>query len=339
MSRQRFVLLLVAALVAIAAALLLANQRNSSRGTQGAALLPALAAHLDAVSGLTIAKGGSVPATTLEKGAGGWTVKERAGYPADIAKLRKLLTSLADAKIVEEKTADPARYALLGVEDPLQPGATGSEITVLMPDGGQAVIIGKSVGAGNYVRRAAEKQSYSIAPGIPVEVEAQFWIDSRLLDLPVTKIQRMEVKPPGGPLYAVQRSTTDSTFSLEGAPAGRQALQADALAPAPTTFTGLTAEDVAPVDGIDFSQPFTTTLTLADGDVITLTGAVAGTKHWVQVTSTKDAALTARAKGRAFEVASYRYDAIFKPVEQLLVPKAPATPAPAHAHAHAPKKT
>jgi hypothetical protein len=33
--------------------------------------------------------------------------------------------------------------------------------------------------------------------------------------------------------------------------------------------------------------------------------------------------LTARAQGRAFEVPSYRYDAIFKPLEQFLVPKPP----------------
>ena len=30
---------------------------------------------------------------------------------------------------------------------------------------------------------------------------------------------------------------------------------------------------------------------------------------------------TAKAQDRAFEVASYRYDAMFRPLEQLLVPK------------------
>jgi hypothetical protein len=31
--------------------------------------------------------------------------------------------------------------------------------------------------------------------------------------------------------------------------------------------------------------------------------------------------LSAKAKGRAFEIATYRYDGIFKPLEQFLVPK------------------
>ena len=39
--------------------------------------------------------------------------------------------------------------------------------------------------------------------------------------------------------------------------------------------------------------------------------------------ASKDAALNAKAAGRAFEIASYRFDAIFRPLEQLLVPVAP----------------
>jgi hypothetical protein len=50
-----------------------------------------------------------------------------------------------------------------------------------------------------------------------------------------------------------------------------------------------------------------------------------GEKRWIQVAAPKSAVLSAKANGRAFEIASYRYDQIFKPLEQLLVPK----PAPA----------
>jgi len=323
MSRQRFILIAVAALLAIAAALLVATQRNSSREAPGVALFPSLATDLNAVSEVRIAKGGAVPLTTLDKAVNGWTVKERGGYPADVAKLRKLLTSLGDAKIIEEKTADPARYAVIGVEDVVQPGSSGTEVTLLTPRGTQALIVGKSVAEGSFVRRAGDKQSYSVEPGITVDAEPHFWIDSRLLDVPATKIQSIEFKPPDGAAYAIHREAAAGTFSLEGAPADRKPLDGSALAPSQTTFTGLSAEDVAPVNGIDFGKPFVATLTLADGEVLTLTGAVAGTKHWLQVQSSKDEKLTARAQGRAFEVPSYRYDAIFKPLEQFLVPKPP----------------
>jgi hypothetical protein len=42
----------------------------------------------------------------------------------------------------------------------------------------------------------------------------------------------------------------------------------------------------------------------------------------------KDAPLNAKTSGRAFAVASYEFDGIFRPLEQLLVPK-PPPPAPA----------
>ena len=55
-----------------------------------------------------------------------------------------------------------------------------------------------------------------------------------------------------------------------------------------------------------------------------------GEKRWIQVAAPKDASLSAKTAGRAFEIASYRYDQIFKPLEQLLVPKPvpAAKPAP-----------
>jgi hypothetical protein len=91
-------------------------------------------------------------------------------------------------------------------------------------------------------------------------------------------------------------------------------------------LSGLTAEDVAPAGDIDFGKPSMITMTLADGSVLTLTGAVVGDKRWIQVAAPKDASLSAKTQGRAFEIASYRFDAIFRPLEQLLVPK-PQPPA------------
>jgi hypothetical protein len=85
----------------------------------------------------------------------------------------------------------------------------------------------------------------------------------------------------------------------------------------------LSADDVTPVAVVDFSKATVATVALADGSTITLSGATSGDKHWIQVKASKDAALNAKATGRAFEIAGYRYDAIFRPLEQLLVPKVP----------------
>jgi hypothetical protein len=359
MNRQRFIALMVAALLAISGALYLSTQRNLPRDPHGMALLPTLAGELNSVSALTVRKGAAAPVTVHKQGEQ-WTVAERADYPADLPKLKKLLLALSDARIREEKTSNPDSYAIIGVEDPLQPGATGTQIELTAQNGKHALIVGKSVGEGSFVRRAGEKTSYIVEPGISVEAEPRYWIDTRLLDIPTDKIQSVESKPASGAAYSVHRvpasqpkptdnksgspSTTASAanpstanpsaapaadkFVLEGVPSGRQAADSQTLAPSPAHFSNLNVEDVVPAGDIDFSKPSTVTVTLADGSVITFTGAVIGDKRWIKVAAPKDASLNAKANGRAFEIASYRYDGIFRPLELLLVPKPPPPPPP-----------
>jgi hypothetical protein len=382
MSRQRFVALIVAALVAISAALYFSTQRNDSREVSGLPLLPTLASEMNTVTSLSVLKGSPTPVVTVHKQGEQWTVAERANYPADVAKLRKLLVALSDAKIREEKTSDPANYSVIGVEDPTKPGASGTQIELIAKAGKQDVIVGKPVEQGNFVRRVGEKSSYIVEPGISLEAEPRYWIDTRLLDISADKIQSIQFKPETGPAYTVRRvsepapkpdegkknapnaATTasgtanapappdasdasaasgspsapaSSKFVLEGVPSGRQAADSNALAPSPTTFSNLSDDDVSASGDIDFSKPSTVTLTLSDGSVITLTGAAVGEKRWIQVAAPKSAVLSAKANGRAFEIASYRYDQIFKPLEQLLVPKPTPAAKPMKKPAAAPK--
>jgi hypothetical protein len=358
MSRQRFIALMVAALVAICGALYLSTQRNLPRDPHGLPLLPSLAGEMNTVNSLSVRKGGAKPTVTVHKQGEQWTVAERAEYPADVPKLRKLLLALSDAKIREEKTSNPENYGIIGVEDPAQPGATGAQIELTAQDGKHDLIVGKSAGEGNFVRRAGEKTSYIVEPGISVEAEPRYWIDTHLLDIAADKIQSVDTKPATGAAYSVHRvaasepkpidaksgspgaaapaaappaaapaaaAPTADKFVLEGVPSGRQAADPQTLAPSPTMLGNLAAEDVAAAGDIDFSKPSSTVVTLADGGVITLTGAVIGDKRWIQVAAPKDASLSAKTNGRAFEIATYRYDGIFKPLEQLLVPK-PAVP-------------
>jgi hypothetical protein len=368
MNRQRFTALLVVALLAISGALYLSTQRNLPRDPHGMALLPSLAGELNSVSALTVRKGAAAPVTVHKQGEQ-WTVAERADFPADVPKLKKLLLALSDAKIREEKTSNPDSYAVIGVEDPSQPGAGGTQIELTAQNGKRAVIVGKSAGEGSFIRRAGEKTSYIVEPAISAEAEPRYWIDTRLLDIPTDKIQNVESKPASGAAYSVHRvpanppKPTDNKpgnpgtaasaanpsganpstanpppaepapapaadkFVLDGVPSGRQAADSQTLAPSPAHFSNLTVEDVVPAGDIDFSKPSTVTVTLADGSVITFTGTVIGDKRWIKVTAPKDATLSAKANGRAFEMASYRYDGIFRPLESLLVPK-PAPPPP-----------
>jgi hypothetical protein len=322
MSRARFTLLLVAALATICGALYLSSQRTLQRDTRGAPLFPTLAPELNTVTQVSILKGSATPAVTLHKTGEHWSVAERADYPADFAKLRRLLRALGDAKVTEEKTSDPANYPIIGVEDPTKPGATGAEVSVLAQDGKHAVIVGKPVGEGTFARRVGESKSYTVEPAISVEPEPRSWIDTQLIDIPSSSIQSVEFKPATGPGYTLRRiKPKEDGFALDKLPTGRKALDAKALAPSASTLSGLNIEDVAAAKDIDFSQAAQAIFTLEDGAVVTLSGAPAGDKRWLEVQSSKDTALAQKARDRAFQIASYRYDAIFRPLDQLLVPK------------------
>ena len=364
MSRQQFIALTVAALIAISAALFFSTRRNSPPDVHGAPLLPALAGELDTISSLSVLKGSATPTVTVHKQGDQWTVAERANYPADVSKVRKLLLALNDAKIREEKTSNPDNYAIIGVEDASKAGATGAQIELTAKSGKLGVIVGKPVGQGNFVRRPAEKVSYVAEPGISFEAEPRFWIDTRLLDIASDKIQSIEFKPAAGPGYVLRRVTEPapkppetkappspapapatgsapaaaaaasaaassptpplppiSKFVLEGVPTGRQAADPQTLAPAANFLASLADDDLAAAGDIDFSKPSIVNVTLSDGGVITLTGTAVGDKRWIQVAAPKDASLSAKANGRAFEIAAYRFDGIFRPLEQLLLPK------------------
>jgi hypothetical protein len=235
-----------------------------------------------------IRKGAALPAVMLHRQGDRWTVAQRAEYPADIAKLRKLLQALASARIVEEKTSDPSNYRALGVDNPDAPDAIGTEIKIVGPDATHTVIVGKASAGGNFMRLAQQARGLLVTPGISVDAEPRDWIDGSLLDIKAAQVKQIQIKPAKGPAF--KRKDTDFA-----------------------QLADLSALDVAPADGVDFKAAITATITLTDGAVITLTGVTAQDKHWLTVSSSADTALTEKARGRAYEISASRYDSIFNP--------------------------
>jgi hypothetical protein len=319
MNPRRFLGLAAAAVVAIALALYLGGPRHAAQDAAGGPLLPAIQGQLGAVESVTITKGGDKPTVTLHKLGDRWTVAERGEYPADVPKLRKLLVALQGATIVEAKTADAANYHLIGVDPPGPAAGAGTRITLGRPAGAVGVIVGKSAGRGSYARRDAEAASYLVEPALSVESEPQYWIDPHIADIETAQVRRIEIKPAGGPGYAWNRKDPKAdAFELEGVPAGRTALDGKLLPPPAAAFANLSAEDVAPASGIGFNQTSVAILTLANGNVVTITGGIAADKRWITIAAPQDPQLTERTRDRAFNIETYRYDSIFKPLEQLL---------------------
>lgn len=287
MNARRFMGALAAAIVVISAALFVSHLRGTSE-PEGGLLMPQLSAQLGSVTSVTIRKGAALPAVMLHKQADRWTVAQRADYPADIAKLRKLLQSLASARIVEEKTSDPANYHALGVESPDAADAIGTEIKIVALRTTYSIVVGKPSAGGNFVRFSQQARGLLVSPGISLDAEPRDWIDARLLDIKAAQVKQVEVKPAKGPGF--MRKDTDFGALVD-----------------------LSALDVAPAGSVDFKGATIANFTLADGGVTTLTGVSVQDKHWISLTSSTDSALNERSRGQVYEISASRFDSIYKP--------------------------
>ena len=66
-----------------------------------------------------------------------WVVPELASFPADFDKVKKALIGLAELRTVEAKTADPERYAALGLAPPDAEEGAGTDVRLLDGSGGR----------------------------------------------------------------------------------------------------------------------------------------------------------------------------------------------------------
>lgn len=165
MTSRRLLILALVAIVAIGAGVWLAGRQGSTGSSAGSgALYPELKGQLNSVSAVNIYKAGDARVVELKKQGESWTVSERDNYPADESKVRKLLVEIADAKVYEQKTSNPAEYPKLGVEDTTGKGATSLRIELAGTPKPVNLIVGKQgVGArSNYVRRAGEPNSWLV---------------------------------------------------------------------------------------------------------------------------------------------------------------------------------
>lgn len=295
MTSKKFLLLAAAAVAALAVALLLSHQRSST-GEPRDVLYPGLKDDLKSVTAIRIFKAGDTRAIELVQKDGQWSVTERANYPADAGKVRKLLLAIAEAKPVEEKTSNPENYAALGVEDLSGPSATGSRVELEGTARPVNLIVGKAGGVkGTYVRRAGEPASWLINESIGASTTVHDWLRASVVDVTADRVQSVSVTLDGkSPYTAAKSSRADADFKLEGLPKGKEA-DAFAVNGLASTLTGLTLADVSPAQEFAGVKPSgKATVKTFDGLVVDLDGYAKDGKHYIAVKSAYEAALAER---------------------------------------------
>jgi hypothetical protein len=148
MKRQQVYLLLGAALVLAIAGTVFQIVRSSGWKGQATDLEPFAKLPVNSVEKLVIKS--SKETTTLQKVSDIWTVAERSGYPADFGKIRELMTSLWEFKVVRQSEVGPSQFGRLNIVAPGQGDHSGVELDLTDGSGKsiKSLIFGKSFGGG-----------------------------------------------------------------------------------------------------------------------------------------------------------------------------------------------
>jgi hypothetical protein len=220
----RALLTLLATLAALGLLALYMSADEQGAPAAGEAFLPGLADALNDIDQITIVAAGEQTVATLRKDAGRWSVTERSGYPADLGRLRKNLIELSQARIVEQKTANPAFHDRLGVQDINTDTALGNRFDISGGGFEASVIIGQTGISGDnaYVRRAGDPQAYMVSADLSTSPNQVDWLDREILDLPSTRIRAVTITHPDGEVLRVTRSEPDATdMTVQDVPEGR----------------------------------------------------------------------------------------------------------------------
>jgi hypothetical protein len=327
MSQRRVAYLFVVALLVVAGAFWLsyAKRPQSNETAAGAPVLEGLKSTLNDVTEIRIARGDATH-VTLKKRDTDWSVLERE-YTADSGKVRKLLLDLGALQVVEDKTSDPASYARIGVEDVNSPKAAGTRIEVVTPKKVHSLIVGKAAeGKAAYVRVTGAAKSALASPQLTPEADPKRWLDHAVADIPESRVKDVAITPATGPAYTIAREKKEqSDFAVATVPKGRELSSPGAGNPVAGDLTTLQLDDVRHATP-DAKPTASATFHTFDGLEVKVDGFLEGDRHFLALTASSTAketeaeaqTLAARLKGWQFEVPPYKYDALFRPLEDLL---------------------
>jgi hypothetical protein len=264
-------------------------------------VLPSLAARIPGLDGIEVVGAGDAPLVSLHKVDGEWRMADRDDWPANQRQIGDALRLLAGAERVEAKTADPKRWVQLGVEDVALADAKG--LRLVLSGGGDPLqlTIGNNHPAlgGSYVRVADESQVWLADVDLAPSREANVWLDRRLVDIPVARIESMRIAASGS--RPLEFARVDDRFGLDGQRPEAMADPDDGIATAGFTDQ-LALDEVAKDSGAEATH--TAVFTGVDGVELTVQAWRDERGTWARLQPTLDEAKAQAWFARAAEVAA-----------------------------------
>lgn len=138
---------------------------------------------------------------TLQRKAGGWTIAEHFGYPANHERVTGLLKHIATLRILEPKTEKPENHARLNLDDPAGENSLATRITLKV--GAETVadlVVGlnraPAHGGGAFVRRWGEDQTWLVEGEFKPKRRALDLLDRNVVNIDGRRIRLAHIERP-----------------------------------------------------------------------------------------------------------------------------------------------
>jgi hypothetical protein len=232
---------------------------------------------------------------TLERKDTGWTLAERAGFPADLEKVREFVVKAIELKIGQAEPVGAADRKRLKLDDSATRvefrGADGKPLAAMLvgrkyfksepenPD--------KALGDGRFVLLPPEEKTvYIVAdPLSQASTKSADWISRT--GFAAEKVESLEYAPPSGEGWKIERASEDAEWTFAGAKAADKVEPAKgnsaAYSLANVDLADVAAKDVKPEE-TGIANPTLLTAHTFDGLTYTVkVGALKGDNYYATV--------------------------------------------------------
>ena len=281
MSNNKSIIILAAiALVAVIATLLSGGEEHQIEKS-GSKVFPKLMNRINDITYIKVQR--SDQSLTLNLVDNSWRLQEKNNFPANINKVRELAIGMANFTYVEPKTSKAENYAKLGVQDPSQPHAGSTQVSLgasekdLLAD----IILGNSKPAKAdssqsdiYMRLPGQAQSWLIMGMVSPQWQASQWLQTELLKLKPARVKSIKVNHENGEeVYIYREHSSERNYTLSGRKASEKLKSDFELNNIASSFATLVLDDVfSNSDKKPGEKPtFAARLTTFDGLEIELT--------------------------------------------------------------------
>lgn len=286
----RNIIIALATVVVVFAAWQTSREKAPATTIQSERLYPGLVDRINDVTGITIRS--TQTATELARKDARWVVTNRDDYPATFANVKNTLLNIANATVVEQKTANPERYAQIGVADL---DNADSEATLVDINGGPdetlaSLLIGNERSASQlnarqyYVRKSAEPGALLVEGELNVSARPQDWVDPNVVNVATGRVRKVTITAADGSAVVVSKEKpTDNFFSLENVPDGFTAKSRSVISSLGAVLLDVKFENVAAASRVQDAEPVSTAeIRTFDGLVVNASRYALNDEHFVR---------------------------------------------------------